>query len=253
MKKSWVMRKSIYLFAALIPFLVSGCASWRGGSTPEFSISEGIPRTPSQCGWWYARFQLEWPDNEDPKWQTDLILAHMVLSPIIAQHQEAIGLWRFHRRALRDKAGHQFTFIFYASPQVARQVFNQVTSDPFLEEMKAGGILSQAHFDDTNFVAKPRLEDTSDRRWSLPVQRSWPYFIMGVSEMWLHMIQETVELNPSEVKPQSLQDCMAFYKKVEESITEAWKKEGRHAYLHHLNAIFGYEPLRGSDGSEMKF
>jgi hypothetical protein len=76
---------------------------------------------------------------------------------------------------------------------------------------------------------------------------------MGVSEMWLHMIQEIVELNPSEVKPQSLQDYQAFYKKVEESITEAWKREGRHAYLHHLNAIFGYEPLMGSDGREMQF
>jgi hypothetical protein len=62
-----------------------------------------------------------------------------------------------------------------------------------------------------------------------------------------------VELNPPEVKPQSLQDYLAFYKEVEESVTEAWKKEGRHAYLHHLNAMFGYEPLRGSDGSEMKF
>jgi hypothetical protein len=65
---------------------------------------------------------------------------------------------------------------------------------------------------------------------------------MGVSEMWLHMIQEIVELNPPEVKPQSLQDYLAFYKEVEESVTEAWKKEGRHAYLHHLNAMFGYEP-----------
>ena len=76
---------------------------------------------------------------------------------------------------------------------------------------------------------------------------------MGVSEMWLHMISEIVEQHPSEVRPRSLQDDLAFYKKVEESVTEAWKKEGRHAYLHHLNAIFGYEPLRGSDGSEMKF
>jgi len=252
-EKSWIMRKNIYLFAALIPFLISGCASWSAGRAPDFSNSEETVTTPPQSGWWYARFQMEWPENEDPMWQTDLFLAHKVLSPMIAQHQETIGLWRFHRRALRDQAGHQFTFIFYASPQVASQVFNQVNADPFLEEMKAGGILAQAHFDDTNFVARPRLEDTSDRRWSLPVQRSWPYYIMGVSEMWLHMIQETVELNPSEVKPQSLQDYLAFYKKVEESITEAWKREGRHAYLHHLNAMFGYEPLRGSDGSEMKF
>jgi hypothetical protein len=246
-EKERVMKKSFYLFAVLIPFLISSCASWSAGRAPYFSSSEGTLTSPPQCGWWYARFQMEWPENEDPMWQTDLILAHNVLSPIIARHRRTIGLWRFHRRALRDQAGHQFTFIFYASPQVARQVFDQVKSDPFLDEMKAAGILKQDHYDDMTFVTRPHVEDTSDRRWSLPVQRSWPYYIMGVSEMWLHMIQETVELNPSEVKPQSLQDYLAFYRKVEESITKAWKREGSHAYLHHLNAIFGYEPLRGSD------
>ena len=154
------MRKSIYLFAALIPFLVSSCASWRAGRTPELSISEGIPKTPPQRGWWYARFQMEWPENEDPRWHTDLILAHKVLSPVIAQHQEKIGLWRFHRRALRDQAGHQFAFIFYASPQVARQVFDQLNSDPFLEEMKAAGVLNK-----TITMTRPLLRSLT---WKTP-------------------------------------------------------------------------------------
>lgn len=253
MEKSWIMRKSIYLFAAIIPFLVSSCASWRAGEPSEVSISEGILKTPSQCGWWYARFQMAWPENEDPRWHTDLILAHKVLAPIIAQHRDGIGLWRFHRRAARDQAGHQFSFIFYAPPQIARQVFDRLNSDPFLDEMKAGGVLLQAHCDDTASVAKPHPEDTSDRRWSLPVQRSWPYYIMGVSEMWLRMISEIVEQHPPAMRPRSLQEDLAFYRKVEESVTAAWKKEGCHAYLHHLNAIFGYEPLRGSDGSEIRF
>jgi hypothetical protein len=252
-EKNRVMRKSIYVFAALLPFFISGCASWSAWRTAPFNKTDGTVKTQLRCGWWYARFQVEWPENEDPKWHTDLILAHKVLSPVIAQYRETIELWRFHRRAVRDTAGHQFAFIFYASPQTAAQVFDQLKSAPFLEEMRAGGILQQDRYDDTGFIARPHLEDTSDRRWSLPVQRSWPHYIMGVSEMWLHMIQEIVELTSSEVKPQSLQDHLAFYKKVEESITEAWEKEGHHAYLHHLNAIFGYEPLRGSDGSQMKF
>ena len=247
------MKKSINLFAALIPFLISSCAYWGAGKTPEFGAFEREVTTPSQTGWWYVRFQMEWPDNQDPRGHADLILAHKILLPVIAQYRQRIGLWRFHRRAMRDHAGHQFSFLFYSSPQVARQVFDQVESDPFRQRMKANGILLQNHYDDTTTVARPRLEDTSDRRWSLPVQRSWPYYIMGVSEMWLHMISETVEQNPSDAGPDSLQDCLLFYKKVEESITEAWRKEGRHAYLHHLNAIFGYESLRGSDGNPMRF
>jgi hypothetical protein len=247
------MRKNIYLLAVLIPFLISSCAHWSAGRSPEFGKSEGELFTPHQTGWWYVRFQMEWPEHEDPRWHTDLILAHKVLSPVIAQYKDRIGLWRFHRRAMRDHAGHQFSFLFYSSPQVAGQVFDQVKSDPFLQLMKANGILIQNHYDDTTSVARPRLEDTSDRRWSLSVQRSWPYYIMGVSEMWLHMISEIVEQHPSDARPHSLHDCLVFYKRVEESITEAWRIEGRHAYLHHLNAIFGYESLRGSDGSQMKF
>ena len=247
------MRKSIYLFAALIPLVVSSCASWRAGEPSEISISEGTPRTPPQSGWWYARFKMEWPENENPKWQADLVLAHKVLSPVIREHGGTIGLWRFHRRALRDQAGHQFAFIFYSSPQTARQVFARLNSDPFLEEMKIAGVLSQAFYDDTTSIARPRLEDTSDRRWSLPVQKSWPYYIMGVSEMWLRMISEIVNQQPVEARPRSLQDSLDFYEKVEESVTEAWQKEGRHAYLHHLNAMFGYEPLRDSSGGQVRF
>jgi len=182
-----------------------------------------------------------------------LLLAHKVLSPVIAQHGEQIELWRFHRRAIRDHAGHQFSFIFYSSAQIAARVFDQVRSDPFLEEMRAGGILRRDHYEDTGLVRRPHLEDTSDRRWSLPVQRTWPYYIMGVSEMWLHLVGEFVESHPPETKPRSLQDYLESFKKVEESMTEAWRKEGRHAYLHHLNALFGYEPLLGSDGTLTKF
>ena len=246
------MRKSLYLFAVLACILFSSCAFWKAGA-PDLTKGEEDITTPSLNGWWCVRFQIRWPENEGPLWHTDLILAHRVLSPMIAQYKDTIGLWRFHRRALRDQAGHQFSFLFYSTSQTAKRVFNQVNSDSFLEEMKANGIVMQDLYDDTISVARPHLEDTSDRRWSLPVQRSWPYYIMGVSEMWLHMISEIVDLKPADARPQSLQECLVFYKKVEESITEAWRKEGRHAFLHHLNAIFGYEALKGSDGSQLKF
>jgi hypothetical protein len=46
------MKKSIYLFAMLIPFLISSCAYWSVGRTPEFGKSEGEVTTPHQTGWW---------------------------------------------------------------------------------------------------------------------------------------------------------------------------------------------------------
>ncbi len=246
------MKKNTYLILAMLLLfsLLSSCTSLSTTRIPE--EERASPSTGS--GWWYVRFQISWPVNEEPQWHTDLILAHRVLSPIILQNKEKIGLWRFHRRALRDDAGHQFSFLFYASSKTAEQIFNQVRSDPLLEQMKAGGLLIKEGYDDTTVIARPHLSDTSDPRWSLPVQRTWPYYIMGVSNMWLHMISEIVEEYPSDERnPRSLHECLDFYKKVDDSITEMWKKEGCHAYFHHLSAMFEYEPLLVNGGGQMQF
>ena len=42
----------------------------------------------------------------------------------------------------------------------------------------------------------------------------------------------------------SLEEDRGLYREVNEAITRSWQKEGRHALLHHLNAIFGYEPIK---------
>ncbi len=59
-----------------------------------------------------------------------------------------------------------------------------------LQGMKDRGVIVRVSCDDTTTVTRPNLEDTSDRSWSLPVQKSWPFYIMGVSEMWLNLIRE---------------------------------------------------------------
>jgi hypothetical protein len=63
--------------------------------------------------WWYARYRLEWPQGAEPDWPVDLLLADRVIKPVLQSHRNEISYWRFHRRAIRDEAGHQFSFIFY--------------------------------------------------------------------------------------------------------------------------------------------
>ena len=41
----------------------------------------------------------------------------------------------------------------------------------------------------------------------------------------------------------NMKAMVAFYQEVNTTLSELWRKEGRHAFLHHLNALFGYEPL----------
>ena len=65
---------------------------------------------------------------------------------------------------------------------------------------------------------------------------------MGVSRMWLAMIDQVsgdIGAPPRlEVDP-----LVAHYAQVNEKVTHIWRTEGYHALLHHLNAVYGYEPM----------
>ena len=76
----------------------------------------------------------------------------------------------------------------------------------------------------------------------IEIQRSWPYFIMGSSQTWLMLVQELSAENKleGEVDYPSL---LLHYKEVDTRLNAQWRDYGRHAYLHHLNAIFGYQPV----------
>jgi hypothetical protein len=66
---------------------------------------------------------------------------------------------------------------------------------------------------------------------------------MGVSQMWLNLISETVADLPTADASLSLDEYEQFYIEVNATVTLLWEINGRHAFLHHLNALFGYEPL----------
>ncbi len=229
----------------------SGCAT-RGPAVADTVGSQQIPDD-SKYGWWYARFQMNWPEKTRPNLYLDTMLAHKIVLPVLNKNRKNIYLWRIHRRAARDKAGHQFSFIFYASPAAARKIYRSITADPFLNQLKQAGIVVRYIFDNTGTAVRPGIEATSDPSWSVPIQKSWPYFIMGTSQTWLDLIVLFAENKASENTPQSLQELQLFYQQIHKSITASWQKEGRLAFLHHLNAIFGYEPVIVYEKRLMKF
>ncbi len=208
---------------------------------------------PSPNGWWYARFAMNWPQGKEPSWCVDPLLAHVVVSPVLNQYGNDIVLWRFHRRAVRDPAGHQFSFIFYAPPETAREIFAALQADSRLKAMRDRGMIIRDTYDDTSTITRPNLEDTSDRHWSLPIQKSWPFYIMGVSEMWLNLIREVVSQTSGDKVPPNLDQLLELYEQVNTAIEQMWQEEGQHAFLHHLNAIFGYEPIEIRENRKMNF
>jgi hypothetical protein len=107
----------------MLLLMAAGCSSMGQIQTqaPKPLTPETLPA--AELGWWKARFQILWAPDEAPSWNVDLILAHQIVLPVLQQHKDAIVLWRFHRRAARDEFGHRFSFIFYASPATAIDIF----------------------------------------------------------------------------------------------------------------------------------
>jgi len=239
-----IVSRCFVMLCMLIASLFAGCATI-GKMSPQLPTAvKTTQQEESGNGWWHVRFKMAWPEGVEPSWFMDLLLAHRVISPVLQQYKHNIALWRFHRRAVRDQAGHQFSFIFYSSPETAGLIYFDIRANDTLNQLKKAGMVTSVSYDNTKTIANPNIEDTSDRNWSPNLQKSWPYFIMGTSETWLDLIELNVQQSPPGGKPTSFKDLKALYIKVNNSIDELWQKEGSHAFLHHLNAIFGYVPVQ---------
>ncbi len=233
-KRLWV------IFCLLVA--ISGCASL--GPLEQPTIRPIKPAAlPGGNGWWYARFRMQWPADTDAIWYPDLFIAHQVILPVLDKHKSDIILWRFHRRAARDTGGRQFSFIFYSSPQTAQQIFEEIQTDSNIVKLKFAGIIEQDLYDDPAIITRPNVEDTSDPNWPVAIQKTWPWYIMGVSRMWLNLISEIVAQNLQKEPPSTAEPIDVFYRQVDDEIGALWQNNGRHAFLHHLNAIFEYESL----------
>lgn len=84
---------------------------------------------------------------------------------------------------------------------------------------------------------RPGIADVSDTDWTPGMQRAWPYFIQGVSRLWLELIREI------EAGGEWPDDLEARYAAIGEALDTLWRNQGDHALLHHLNAVFGYREV----------
>ena len=199
---------------------------------PEIETSQ----LPEGKGWWYVRFQINWPEDY-PQWYIGTLLAGEVISPILNNNRQDIELWRFHRRAAHDGYEHLFSFIFYSSAQTARNVNSAINKDPLLIRLRQEKNVIKVSFDDPEKITRPDIEDTSDPEWPETIQRTWPTFIMGASQMWLDLV---IELANKERNGQAEE---ILYTEVQNQITGLWMGHAKHAWLHHLNVIYAYQPI----------
>ncbi len=223
---------------------VSACSTVQIAPAPELHPAAApLAAEHPERAWWQLRFKLTWPEGEIPDFSRHLLIADQIIAPALLEYQEDIALWRIHRRAGRTPSGHQFSLILYADEFTAQALAADVEANPL-----TGWLLEREMIEETRFHRRTReelaaLEDTSDREWPLEIQRSWPYFIMGASQSWLLMVQE-LSAEKTLTGTVSYDDLLAHYAAVHEEVTAQWREFGQHAYLHHLSAVFGYQPIR---------
>lgn len=222
----------------LIVCMLSACALQQ----PVITVTP--PAVAGETGqtryWWHVKYRIHWPENTEPNFYIDLLLADAVIEPILIQHLDSITYWRFHRRAEHDEAGHQFSFIFYADKTTARSIYQLVEHNDITEKMLKLNILEQILTDDPAKNNLTGLNATSDKNWPVKLQNAWPAYIMGVSSTWLQLIDQEIA---SDKMDNNITYLLEEYKKVDAKISKLWYEDGQHAFLHHLDAVFGYKPV----------
>jgi hypothetical protein len=243
-----MMRKpvSVVISSACILMLViflSACAPRQIHFPPAMSTT--FPQDALESGveasWWACRFKISWPPGAEVDWAVDLLLAHAVVGPVLREHSKKLYWWRFHRRAVPDKTGHQFRFLFYSDSSVSAAVMEDIRQSNVLQKALEHKIVEKVAFDDPNKPRSPQIEAMSDPHWTPELQRNWPSYIMGVSSLWLGLINDVMADLPAQ--DDNFPKLLEQYRQAEAAISTMWYKEGQHAFLHHLSAIFGYEPL----------
>lgn len=233
------------IYFSLSVLIAAGCA--RQPVAPVFTMAAYQPDMAEvnapQTYWWPCRFKIAWPAEVDLDLSTDLMLAHGVVGPVLAVHSQDLKWWRFHRRAARDEAGHQFSFMFYSDAPTAAAIIERLDQNPILNAMMDTGLLERYRFPDPAHPEHDQVAHTSDPNWSPALQRNWPSFIMGVSALWLGLIDDLARQTPVD-DAATIDDLLDRYRRIDAKLTHIWHDEGQHALLHHLNAIFGYEPMR---------
>ena len=218
--------------------VLSGCAAVTPveDDTPA-SLAPGATDTlPDGEGWWYARFHIDWPEDSPIRWHMGTLIGGEVIAPVFDEYYQDIYIWRVHRRASRD-GGHIFSFIFYSTPQGAQRIYTAIQNNGVVKSLLDSGQLTRVDVDDVTRITRPNIEDTSDARWAEPVQKTWPAMIMGASRMWLDMVSELA------AEEYATSDLDEKYRKVQDGLTDLWQDQGQHAMLHHLNAVYAYQPL----------
>jgi len=193
--------------------------------------------------WHNFIFKMHWPQNQPPNWWIDLFIVDTIIKTIISDYRDQIRLWRFHRRAGNDQLGHQLTLFCYTNEKIGLLINDVIKGSMSYNILTNHQVLEKYLYQKGGH----NIEDSSDKSWPIEIQKSWPYFIFGVSAMLLElidMIGQNVANKLHLIPPfTNITEIEKFYSSLNENLKAIWQQNGSHAFFHHINALFGYAPV----------
>lgn len=194
--------------------------------------------------WYGFNFRITRPENEEPRTWIDIFIIDKIIREVICKKKVDIQLWRIHRRWKNDGSGHEFTLDCFTKEQTANSIEKLIReSEPF-KILQENSLLA----DDLNKVPNGKnihdiADDESTIAWPEELKRSWPYYINGCCKMFLDLIELLRNSSHTDVEEKGISKLESFYTEINNRLIKVWQEHGSHAFFHHINAIFGYEPL----------
>lgn len=196
--------------------------------------------------WHFINFKIKWDKKFPVNFFVDLMIIDLLISPTIEKFEPKLILWRLHRSATKD--GHILRFIFYITPKISEDIFKNIEANKFYAFIKKNYLEDLIEQEGSQ-----KIEGAGDSNWPQEINKSWPYYIMGVSNMFIKLIKEVKVSINNQPKENSKEELESYYKEIEKKIDDIWLRYGCHSFIHHLSAIIGYKPvipqIRGIDPS----
>jgi hypothetical protein len=190
-------------------------------------------------GWYGHKLLIERPSPAETRWWIDLLLLDTVVREWVDSGPDSIGPWRFHRRAADDKTGHKFELLHYGTAQARDRTAHFVSEHEVVATLLAAGLIRDLFAHDYG----AGIDAASAPDWPESLARAWPSYIRGASESILQLVDELRDSEPPVVGDGFVGEAEAYYSGIMADLTQVWRDWGSHAYFHHLNGLFGYQPL----------
>jgi len=149
---------------------------------------------------------------------------------------------RFHRRSADDADGHQVSFLYFIDEDMISKIKRSFKNNATMKLLKQEGYVDHISFIEGDRI---NIKDTSDPNWLSITQSAFVVYIMSVCDMIMVMLEtlrDGYEIT-DKINYKDIDDIKKYYKYADSVLGYYLGRDGCHAYLHHLRAVFGYHPI----------